>query len=96
MKDLLPTEFHLSQNYPNPFKEETRIEYCVPYQCRVTLTIYDSEDMLLEQIVDEEKQAGTYELVWNGRDLPCGTYLCRMKAGNFGQTKKMSLTGASK
>ena len=61
MKDLIPTEFYLSQNYPNPFKEKTTIKYCVAYKTKVRITIYNSEGEMIEKLVDEVKEAGTYE-----------------------------------
>ena len=44
MVDLLPFEFHLSQNFPNPFKERTTIKYCVPLEIGVKLVIFDSKE----------------------------------------------------
>jgi flagellar hook assembly protein FlgD len=87
--DLVPSEFHLGQNYPNPFREQTRITYCVPEKCRVMLTIYDSDGGLVERLVDEEKSAGTYEVTWNANNLPSGFYQSVMNAGSFTETKKM-------
>ena len=62
MNELVPSEFYLSQNYPNPFKEKTTIKYCVAYKTRVKLTLCNSEEKRLERLVDEEKQPGTYEI----------------------------------
>jgi hypothetical protein len=89
LNDLVPSEFHLGQNYPNPFREQTRITYCVPEKCRLMLTIYDSDGEVVERLVDEEKPAGTYEVTWDANDLPSGLYLSVMKAGRFTETKKM-------
>jgi hypothetical protein len=57
-----PTEFYLCQNYPNPFREKTVIKYCVAYQTRVLLTVYDSAGKEIEKLVDEDKIPGTYEV----------------------------------
>jgi len=57
-----PSEFYLSQNYPNPFKERTVIKYCLAYNTRVQLTIYNSAGKEIEKLVDEEQKAGTYEV----------------------------------
>jgi hypothetical protein len=89
--DFVPSEFHLGQNYPNPFRDQTRITYCVPVRCRVTLTICDSAGEIIEQLVDEVKPAGAYEVIWKARDLPCGIYLSLMRSGRFRETRKMSL-----
>ncbi len=62
MNDLEPSEFYLSQNYPNPFREKTIIKYCVAYKTRVKLTVYNSEGKEIKKLVDEEKNPGTYEV----------------------------------
>ena len=62
MDDLLPNEFHLSQNYPNPFKEKTAIKYCVPYKSPIKITILDSDMRILKELENEVKEPGTYEV----------------------------------
>ena len=62
MEFLIPTKFHLSQNYPNPFKDKTTIKYCIAFKTLVKITIYNSEGEMIEKLVDEVKQAGTYEV----------------------------------
>ncbi len=52
MKELVPSEFYLGQNYPNPFKEKTVIKYCVAYKTRVVLTVYNSDDDVIEKLID--------------------------------------------
>jgi hypothetical protein len=85
--DLEPTEFYLSQNYPNPFKEKTTIKYCVAYKTRVQLTVYNTGGKLIEKLVDEEKEAGTYEVEFSSetddRKLVSGNYLYRLVAGYY-------------
>ena len=91
LKDLLPSEFQLSQNYPNPFRDRTTIKYCVPHRCRVVLSIHRSNGRPVERLVDTEKEAGTHEAVWDAEVLSPGVYLCRMKAASFRDAKKMLL-----
>jgi hypothetical protein len=62
MNELVPSEFYLSQNYPNPFKEKTVIKYCVAYRTRVQLTIYNTAGEEIEKLVDEEQKAGAYKV----------------------------------
>ena len=102
MDEVIPLKFHLSQNYPNPFKEKTVIKYCVAYKTRVVLTVYNSEDEVIEKLINEEKKPGTYEIEFNSavgnRQLANGNYYYRLKADPsssvgqvFIQTKKMIL-----
>jgi hypothetical protein len=95
LRDLLPPKFHLSQNYPNPFREETTIKYCLPHQCRVTVTVSDAGGQVIERLVDEEKPAGTYKVIWEPRNLAGGVYFCHMSVKSFRATKKMSLEEAN-
>ena len=87
MKELVPSEFYLGQNYPNPFKEKTVIKYCVAYKTRVVLTVYNSEDEVIEKLIDEEKKPGTYENEFNSaagiRQLATGNYYYRLEANTL-------------
>lgn len=62
IEDLVPTEFYLGQNYPNPFKDKTIIKYCVADKTRVQITVYDAEGNKIEKLVDEIMEPGTYEV----------------------------------
>lgn len=96
MDNLLPTEFFLSQNYPNPFKDKTVIKYCVGYKTRVKLTIHNSDGSVIEKLVDEVKQPGTYEIrLFSGfknsskvLELPDGYYFYKLDAGDYFSDKK--------
>ena len=97
MDQVIPLEFYLSQNYPNPFKESTIIKYCVAYKTRVQITVYDSEGKEIIKLVDEEKNPGTYEVEFlachsgEGRNLTEGNYYYSLEAGDYANEKKMSL-----
>lgn len=96
MDEATPLVFYLSQNYPNPFKDKTVIKYCVGYKTRVQLTVHNSDGMVIEKLVDEVKEPGTYEIKLsssaNGSGkvlkLPDGYYLYRLYAGEYFSDKK--------
>ena len=97
INELEPTEFYLSPNYPNPFKEKTIIKYCVAYRTRVLLTVYNEKSKEIIKLVNEEKDPGTYEVEFNachsresGNPLE-GTYFYCLEAGDFTSEKKMVL-----
>ena len=90
-EEIIPLEFYLSQNYPNPFNDKTIIKYCVAYKTEIQITIFNSENKAIKQLVDEEKDPGTYEIEFDGSGLNIETYLCQMKAGNYKSEKKMVL-----
>jgi hypothetical protein len=95
MNDYLPTEFNLGQNYPNPFKDKTSIKYCVPYRTHVKLVVFDSEGKEIQKLVDEEKNAGTYEIefksaVSSGQSAT-ESYYYRLEAGEYKSEKRMQI-----
>jgi len=85
----------LSQNYPNPFNPTTKIKYQIPELSFVTLKVYDVLGSEIITLVNEEKPVGSYEVefsaIGGAIDLSSGIYFYRIKAGDFIQTKKMTL-----
>ncbi|MEJ2193567.1 MAG: FlgD immunoglobulin-like domain containing protein [Ignavibacteriaceae bacterium] len=100
-EEEVPKEYDLSQNYPNPFNPSTSIEFSVPVNSNVTLTIYNLLGQAITTLVNEEMNAGTYNVVWNGEDqngikVSSGIYLYKMRAKGttgeeFQHTRKMVL-----
>ncbi len=92
----VPESFALLQNYPNPFNPSTSIQYNLPKQARVKLTVYNSLGQRIKTLVNGEQQPGLRNVVWNGTDnagrtVASGIYLYRLEAGDFRQTRKMML-----
>ncbi len=87
----LPDDYQLSQNYPNPFNPTTTISYSIPNESFVTIKVYDILGREVETLVNEEKNAGNYNVNFNAGNLSSGIYFYRMQAGNFIQTKKLLL-----
>ena len=91
--------FRLEQNYPNPFNPSTKIKFTIPaVETRhasslqmVTLKVYDVLGNEIATLVNEEKQAGEYEVEFDGTALPSGIYFYQIKAGTHIQTKKMTI-----
>jgi hypothetical protein len=87
----IPTLFSLSQNYPNPFNPNTKIRFDLPKNVNVKLTLYDMLGREVETIVNEQLNAGSYEVNWDGSKYTSGVYYYRLNAGEFVETKKMIL-----
>ena len=83
--------FYLSQNYPNPFNPSTKIKYSIPQESNVVIKVFDILGNEIETLINEKKPAGTYDLTWVANNLPSGIYFYRLQAGEFVQTKKMTL-----
>lgn len=64
----LPSGFTLGQNYPNPFNPATTIQFGLPVAANVTVKIYNLLGQEVATLVDEFKNAGTFQAVWNGRN----------------------------
>lgn len=92
----IPTSFALQQNYPNPFNPNTQISYDLPNDVNVVLKIYNMVGQEVRTLVNEQKTAGAYTATWDGRSnagskVASGVYLYVLRAGQFVQTKKMTL-----
>ena len=91
-----PNNFILEQNYPNPFNPETTISYQLAKDSKINLTIYNMEGKFIRRIEAGHKDAGSYEVKWNGLDergqqVTSGVYFYRLDAGEFSDMKKMIL-----
>ena len=89
-------EYSLSQNYPNPFNPATNIKYAIPSELKnekvlVKLSIFDMLGSEVAVLVNEEKNFGTYDAVWNASGVASGIYYYRLAVGGFVQTRKMVL-----
>ncbi len=90
-QDYIPTNYTLSQNYPNPFNPSTKIRYSIPHTAKVVIKVFDVLGNEIETLINEEKQAGTYELTWYAEGLPSGVYFYQLQTNDFIKTKKMVL-----
>jgi uncharacterized Ntn-hydrolase superfamily protein len=88
---LLPNEFHLFQNYPQPFNPSTTIKYQIPITSKVVLKVFDVLGNEMETLVDQKKSAGMYEVDFDGTELTSGIYFYSLLTKEFTDTKKMIL-----
>ncbi len=89
--DIIPLEFKLSQNHPNPFNPNTKINFAVQKKSTVKIIVFNILGERVQTLLDKELDAGFHEVDFNGTGLPSGIYLYRMIAGDFIETKKMIL-----
>lgn len=92
----VPATFALSQNYPNPFNPQTQIDYVVPTAAHVEVTIFNIMGQRVRTLFDGLQDSGQYTISWDGRGqsglpLASGTYLLRLRAGDFTQVRRMQL-----
>jgi len=92
----VPKFANLAQNYPNPFRGLTQIQYNLPQNGHVSIKIYDVAGRLVRTLIDSDEFAGYLSVGWDGRNqqgmrVASGVYYYRMVAPNFKATKKMVL-----
>ncbi len=93
---LVPVDFVLEQNYPNPFHAETVIGYGLSRQSRVELAVYNVLGQRVRTLVTGEQRSGRYEVRWDGLDeagrpAASGVYVYRLHADRFSSTRTMLL-----
>ncbi len=87
----VPSVFELSQNFPNPFNPSTMIEYKLPNDGNVSISVYDNSGKEVKSLVNEFKAAGYYSVNFNASSLSSGVYYYKLTAGSFNAVKKMLL-----
>ncbi len=87
----VPAQFSLRQNYPNPFNPSTIIRFALPVQAHVSLTVYNSLGQQVAALVDDFREAGYHEVVFEKAGLASGLYFYRLQAGGFADVKKLLL-----
>lgn len=87
----VPSDFQISQNFPNPFNPKTKINFNLPKASFVVLKIYDIKGLEIKTLVNESLKAGYYETQFDGSNIASGIYFYRIEAGNFVVSKKMVL-----
>jgi hypothetical protein len=88
--------YALEPNYPNPFNPVTTIAFDLPSAQMVELCVYALDGRLVSRLVSGMMPAGRHEVIWNGRSgqgktVASGTYLYRITAGTFTDTRRMVL-----
>ncbi len=91
VNDLSPINFKLNNNYPNPFNPITTMSYSIPKTANVELTVFDVNGTIVETLVNETQNAGSYFINWNAKDKSSGFYFYQLKTGTFHSVKKCIL-----
>ena len=91
-----PDEFKLYQNYPNPFSNQTTLQYDVAEATSVKIYIYNTLGQLVKTIDQGENGVGTYTVEWDGKNddgdtLSSGVYFYQLRTKDFNKTMKMLL-----
>ena len=87
----LPDKVSLSQNYPNPFNPVTTIQFSIPEDENVTLTVFDISGAQVARLVDERLAAGVHERVWDASNVASGMYFYQLTVGGFSEARRLML-----
>ena len=93
---IIPDEFIVHQNFPNPFNPETEIRFALTRDTHVVISIYNMLGQQIGTLIDTQYAAGFHSVRWDGKDgngspVSSGVYLYQIQAGEFSQVRKMSL-----
>jgi hypothetical protein len=91
---LVPVEYALDQNFPNPFNPSTTITYRLAKRSNVRLEIFNLLGQRVRALVEEEQMTGAHSAVWNGENnsgnmVASGVYVYRLRAGEFSASRKL-------
>ena len=87
----IPQRTSLITNYPNPFNPTTKIRYQLSAPGPATLRVYDILGREVKTLVNEVKNPGNYEVMFDASQFASGLYFYRLEAGSYASTKKMLL-----
>jgi minor extracellular serine protease Vpr len=96
-KNVSVSDFHLYNNYPNPFNPITNIKFSLPKESMITISIYNIIGEKVNDIIEEIKAAGTFTYNWDAKGFASGVYICRATVlpldgtKGFSKSIKMSL-----
>lgn len=79
----LKTDFILYQNYPNPFNPRTKIKFSLAINSKVIINVFDVLGNKIETLIQEKKRSGSYEITFDGADLPSGVYVYTLEINDI-------------
>lgn len=90
-KGKIPTEYTLSDNFPNPFNTFTKIEFSLPHETHVRLNVYNVLGKHVRTLVNEQKSAGNHMILFDASQLSSGLYFYTLTSEFGTLTKRMLL-----
>lgn len=88
---IIPDNFYLSQNFPNPFNPSTKIKFNIPLSGVTKLSVFDLSGKEISSLVNKSLSAGSYTVDFNASDLSSGVYYYHLQSEGYSEIKKMTL-----
>ena len=89
--EIVPAEYVLQQNYPNPFNPTTTINFNIPKEDFVNITVFNTLGEKVATLLDGKMNAGSHSLKFDANGFASGLYILKMTSGSFSNTIKMNL-----
>jgi hypothetical protein len=87
----VPADYEVSRNYPNPFNPSTKINYALPKDSRITVSLFNMLGEKVGTLIDKEESAGYHTALINMNGLPSGAYVLQFTAGDYRKAQKIML-----
>jgi hypothetical protein len=79
----------LEPNYPNPFRDGTRVAFRIQHASHIVVEVYNASGCLVEQVVNKKWPAGQHTIHWQAAGIPEGIYIMKLTAGQQSKTIRM-------
>ena len=89
--NIMPTEYEVSDIYPNPFNPVTNIHFSLPVDTKISVEVYDVLGRIVETLSDDEYSAGNHSILWNASAQPSGLYFIKISNEDFNNYQKIML-----
>ena len=76
--EILPVDYNILSNYPNPFNPQTTIKFNIPYTSKVKLQVYNTKGQLVTNLLNEKKMSGEHTIIWKANDQASGLYFVKL------------------
>ena len=87
----IPTKFSLESAYPNPFNPTTTLNFALPIESEVSLSIYNLQGRLVSTLLSGSMDTGYHSVIWNANQYSSGMYFVKMVASEYVKTQKLML-----
>jgi len=91
ISEIIPNEYKLYNNYPNPFNPATKIAFDIPSNSKVRIVVYNMLGREEVTLINENLAYGSYEYTFDASGLNSGIYLVRLTSGSFNSVIKIVL-----
>lgn len=91
VSEQAPERYALFGNYPNPFNPSTLIRFAIPEASEVNVSVYDVMGREVATLINKKMEAGSHSVLFDASHLPSGAYYCRVRAGDFSDTRQIIL-----